>query len=187
MAATTPVCRTPCSIDERLPRYRTSAESSADSGMSVPWIGARARPEARRSRSGSYLESVARLADIVFDCERPASLARWWASTLDGYRVAPYDSAELERLRDMGVFDPEDDPMVLVEPALGEGTRYLFQRVPEPKRHKNRLHLDLRSDDLEAEVTRLVDRGAVELYRIDTNVTMADPEGNEFCINAGAV
>jgi hypothetical protein len=87
----------------------------------------------------------------------------------------------------MGVFDPEDDPMVLVEPALGEGTRYLFQRVPEPKGHKNRLHLDLRSDDLEAEVARLVDRGAVELYRIDTNVTMADPEGNEFCINTSAV
>jgi hypothetical protein len=157
--------------------------------MSVPWIGAWARPEARRDAvtERRYLESVARLADIVFDCERPASLARWWASTLDGYRVAPYDSAELERLRDMGVFDPEDDPMVPVEPALGEGTRYLFQRVPEPKRHKNRLHLDLRSDDLEAEVTRLVDRGAVELYRIDTNVTMADPEGNEFCINTSAV
>ena len=49
------------------------------------------------------------------------------------------------------------------------------------KRHKNRLHLDLRSEDLEGEVSRLVDRGAVELYRIDTNVTMADPEGNEFC------
>jgi hypothetical protein len=130
---------------------------------------------------------VARLADIVFDCERPASLAHWWASTLDGYRVAPYDSAELERLRDMGVFDPEDDPSVVVEPALGAGPRYLFLRVPEPKRHKNRLHLDLRSDDLEGEVTRLVDRGAVELYRIDTNVTMADPEGNEFCINTSAV
>jgi hypothetical protein len=129
---------------------------------------------------------VARLADIVFDCERPASLARWWASTLDGYRVAPYDSAELERLRDMGVFDLEDDPSVVVEPALGEGPRYLFMRVPESKRHKNRLHLDLRSDDLEAEITRLVDRGAVELYRIDTNVTMADPEGNEFCINTCA-
>ena len=111
-------------------------------------------------------------------------MARWWASTLDGYRVAPYDSAELERLRDMGVLDPEDDPMVLVEPALGEGHRYLFQRVPEPKRHKNRVHLDLHCDDLEAEVTRLVDRGAVELYRIDTNVTMADPEGNEFCITS---
>ena len=134
-----------------------------------------------------YPEAVARLADIVFDCERPASLARWWASTLDGYRVAPYDSAELERLRGMGVVDLEDDPSVVVEPALGEGHRYLFMRVPEPKRHKNRLHLDLRSDDLEAEVTRLIDRGAVELYRIDTNVTMADPEGNEFCIHSSAV
>jgi predicted enzyme related to lactoylglutathione lyase len=64
---------------------------------------------------------------------------------------------------------------------------YLFLRVAEPKRHKNRLHLDLQSDDLEAEVARLVDRGAVELYRIETNVTMADPEGNEFCINTGAL
>jgi hypothetical protein len=134
-----------------------------------------------------YLGSVARLGDIVFDCEKPASLARWWASTLDGYRVAPYDAEELERLRNMGVFDPEDDPSVVVEPSLGDGPRYLFMRVPEPKRHKNRLHLDLRSDNLEAEVTRLVDRGAVELYRIDTNLTMADPEGNEFCINAGPV
>jgi hypothetical protein len=127
------------------------------------------------------------LADIVFDCERPASLARWWASTLDGYRVAPYDSAELERLRDMGVFDLEDDPSVVVEPTLGAGPRYLFIRVPERKRHKNRLHLDLSSDDLEGEITRLLDRGAVELYRIDANVTMADPEGNEFCISTSAV
>ncbi len=128
---------------------------------------------------------MARLVDIVFDCEWPAPLARWWASTLDGYRVAPYDPAELERLRDLGVSDPEDDPMVVVEPVLDVGPRYLFQRVPEPKRHKNRLHLDLRSDDLEAEVTRLVARGAVEVYRIGTNVTMTDPEGNEFCINTG--
>jgi hypothetical protein len=157
--------------------------------MSMLWIEARARPEARRHAvtERRYLEWVARLADIIFDCAQPSSLARWWASTLDGYRVAPYDTAELERLRDMGVFDPEDDPMVLVEPAVGEGPRYLFQRVQEPKRHKNRLHLDLRSDDLEAEVARLIDRGAVELYRIDANVTMADPEGNEFCINTGAV
>jgi hypothetical protein len=130
---------------------------------------------------------MARLGDIVFDCERPASLARWWASTLDGYGVAPYDSAELERLRDMGVFHPDDDPSVVVEPSLGDGPRYLFKKVPEPKRHKNRLHLDLHTDDLEAEVTRLISRGAVELYRIETNITMADPEGNEFCINAGPV
>jgi len=44
--------------------------------------------------------------------------------------------------------------------------------------------VDLRSDDLEAEVAWLIERGAVELYRTDTNVTMADPEGNEFCIAA---
>src|SRR6476659_6052978 len=101
------------------------------SGMSMLWIEARARPEARRHAvtERRYLEWVARLADIIFDCAQPSSLARWWASTRDGYRVAPYDTSELERLRDMGVFDPEDDPMVLVEPAVGEGPRYLFQRV----------------------------------------------------------
>ena len=130
---------------------------------------------------------MARLADIVFDCEKPAPLARWWASTLDGYRVAPYDAAEVERLRALGVSDLEDDPSVVVERASGGEPRYLFMQVPEPKRHKNRLHVDLRTDDLEAEVARLIKRGAVELYRTDTNVTMADPEGNEFCIAANAV
>jgi hypothetical protein len=129
---------------------------------------------------------MARLADIVFDCEEPAPLARWWASTLDGYRVAPYDTAELARLRALGVVDLEDDPSVVVEPESGDEPRYLFMRVPEPKRHKNRVHVDLRSDDLEAEVARLIERGGVELYRIGTNVTMADPEGNEFCIAANA-
>jgi len=130
---------------------------------------------------------VARLADIVFDCERPAALARWWASTLDGYRVAPYDAAEVERLRALGVTDLEVDPGVVVEPASDGEPRYLFMQGPEPKRHKNRLHVDLRSDELEAEVARLIERGAVELHRTDSNVTMADPEGNEFCIAANAV
>ena len=92
-----------------------------------------------------------------------------------------------ERLRDLGVFDLEDDPSVVVEPASGGEPRYLFMRVPEPKRHKNRLHLDLRSDELEVEVARLIEGGAVELYRTGANVTMADPEGNEFCIAANAV
>jgi hypothetical protein len=150
--------------------------------VEVGLAGITARGHKRR-----YLGPVARLADIVFDCEKPAPLARWWAATLDGYRVAPYDAAEVERLRALGVVDLEDDPSVVVEPASGDKPRYLFMRVPEPKRHKNRVHVDLRSDDLEAEVARLIERGAVELYRIDTNVTMADPEGNEFCIAANAV
>jgi hypothetical protein len=127
---------------------------------------------------------VARLADIVFDCATPAPLARWWAATLDGYRVAPYDDAELERLRSRGIPGPDEDPTVLVEPPAGEGPRLWFQQVPEGKQQKNRVHLDLRSEDLETEVRRLVRAGATELYRIGGRVTMTDPQGNEFCIEA---
>jgi Glyoxalase-like domain len=127
---------------------------------------------------------MAVLADIVVDCEHPASLARWWAAALDGYRVAPYDDAELARLRAQGVTDPEDDPNVLVEPATGTGPRLWFQRVPERKDGKNRLHLDLRAGDLESEIERFAGMGAVELYRVGTTVTMTDPEGNEFCLGS---
>jgi Glyoxalase-like domain len=56
---------------------------------------------------------LARIRDVVFDCRHPASLARFWAATLDGYAVAPYDDAELERRRGQGMFAPEDDPTVL--------------------------------------------------------------------------
>ena len=57
---------------------------------------------------------MAHLADIVIDCAHPALLARFWAEVLDGYAVAPYDDEELERLRSIGIEDPEDDPCVLV-------------------------------------------------------------------------
>jgi Glyoxalase-like domain len=123
---------------------------------------------------------MAWLHDVVFDCRHPASLARFWASVLDGYEVAPYDEAELERLRSKGIFDTEDDPMVLVERPGGPGPRYLFQLVPEPKVVKNRLHLDLRGDDPAAELRRLVGLGARVLDEQATWVVLADPEGNEF-------
>ncbi len=58
---------------------------------------------------------VAVLADIVFDCARPAMLARFWAAALDDYQVAPYDEEELARLRSIGITDVEDDPTVLVD------------------------------------------------------------------------
>jgi hypothetical protein len=64
----------------------------------------------------------------------------------------------------------------------------LFQLVPEPKTVKNRLHLDLRfgAENLEKEVARLVGMGATELWRgaqgPHTWATLADPEGNEFCV-----
>ena len=60
---------------------------------------------------------MARIHDVVIDCRHSASTARFWAAILDGYDVAPYDAAELERLRGLGIHDTEDDPTVLVEAA----------------------------------------------------------------------
>jgi len=126
---------------------------------------------------------MAALRDVVVDCRDPAPLARWWAGTLDGYRVAPYDEAELARLRAAGVEDPEDDPTVLVEPEQpGAGPRIWFQRVPEPKTVKNRVHLDLTVPELAAGVAGLVARGATVVADHDAWVVLADPEGDEFCV-----
>ncbi|MDF3147374.1 MULTISPECIES: VOC family protein [unclassified Streptomyces] len=124
---------------------------------------------------------MARLHDIVIDCARPAATARFWAAALDGYTVAPYDDAELARLRAQGIADPEDDPTVLVEPR-GGGPRLWCQLVPEPKRVKNRLHLDLVSADPETEIGRLVTLGASVQARHEDHDVLADPEGNEFCL-----
>ena len=129
---------------------------------------------------------MAALHDIVFDCVHPGTVARFWAALLDGYEVAPYDDAEIERLRAMGIDDVMDDPGVLVEgPATAP--RLYFQLVPEGKVTKNRLHLDLRCDDLDAEVARLVGLGATVAWDIVLdagyrNVTLRDPEGNELCL-----
>jgi hypothetical protein len=123
---------------------------------------------------------MAKLGDVVFDAMHPASLARFWAAALDGYAVAPYDDEELARLRANGITDPEDDPSVLVEPPVSGAPRLFFNRVPEPKTVKNRVHLDLRAVDVDDEVARLVRLGAVELARVRDWVVLADPEGNEF-------
>jgi hypothetical protein len=128
---------------------------------------------------------VARFRDVVFDCRHPASLARFWAAALEGYAVAPYDEAELARLRATGIDDPEDDPTVLVEPSSGDGPRLWFQRVPEAKQVKNRVHLDLASADVRTEVLRLAGLGARVLAGQRAWVTMEDPEGNEFDVTPG--
>jgi hypothetical protein len=125
---------------------------------------------------------MARLHDVVFDCRHPASVARFWAAVLDGYQVAPYDEAELARLRAEGIHDPEDDPNVLVEAAGGQ-PRIFFQLVPEPKVVKNRVHLDLRCDSLEEEAERLRGLGASVVSEYDDHLLLRDPEGNEFCLS----
>lgn len=128
-------------------------------------------------------EAMATLGDVVFDCAHPASLARFWAAALDYYDVAPYDDAERARLAAMGIDDVEDDPTVLVE-APGVTPRLFFQRVPEAKAVKNRVHLDLRADDPDAEVERLVALGASRAANQpdDSFIVLLDPEGNELCV-----
>jgi len=125
---------------------------------------------------------MARLHDIVIDSTHAASLARFWASALDDYEIAPYDEEELERLRGKGIFDVEDDPAVLLEPRTPVGPRIFCQLVPEPKVAKNRMHLDLRADDVDAEVARLTGLGARVVADHGELITMTDPQGNEFCL-----
>jgi len=127
--------------------------------------------------------AMARLRDIVFDCEQPAALARFWAAALDEYEVAPYDDDELARLRSLGVEDLEDDPSVLLR-SEDDAPRIWFQRVPEARSAKNRVHLDVSCVDHAVEHERLVDldaRPADDQPNPDL-IVMHDPEGNEFCL-----
>lgn len=130
-----------------------------------------------------------RIDAIVIDCRDAAPLARFWAAAL-GWRVAPYDQAELDRLADKGIHDPEDDPSVMVEPPEDEppGLPVLFfTEVPEDKEGKNRLHLDVvAQESVDEDVIRLEGMGATLRNWAEEEGTvwavMLDPEGNEFCV-----
>ena len=68
-----------------------------------------------------------------------------------------------------------------------EGPVWLtLQKVPEPKTVKSRIHLDFRVDDVDKAIARIMDLGGHQISepRVGGGVTMADPEGNEFCIGA---
>ncbi|MEV0665156.1 VOC family protein [Actinomadura luteofluorescens] len=145
---------------------------------------------------------MARDVQITFDCADPAALAAFWAEAL-GYRLqdppggfASWDEA----LEAMGVpQENRNDASAVVDPG-GAGPRLFFQRVPEGKQAKNRVHLDVRAapgltgDErmaaLEAEADRLAAHGAARLRRHEPkppleagHIVMADPEGNEFCLD----
>ncbi|MEU8264554.1 VOC family protein [Micromonospora sp. NPDC048999] len=103
--------------------------------------------------------------NLTIGADDPSRLARWWAEAL-GYQVVSDKPDEVEIRRSPGVL-----------PGI------VFVPVTEPKRGRNRLHLDLRPADQEAEVERLVDMGArhVDTDQGDVGWTvLADPEGNEF-------
>ncbi|GAA1764600.1 VOC family protein [Luedemannella helvata] len=137
---------------------------------------------------------------VTIDSSDPHTLADWWAETL-GWEVEPSDEAFIRRMVDEGHASEEDTTThngVLVwrvgaairPPADGEvpAHRVLFQVAPEKKIVKNRVHLDIRvgDDDRDEVVARLSARGATKLWDGNqgpfTWVTMADPEGNEFCV-----
>lgn len=121
---------------------------------------------------------MAHLKDIVIDCRHPAALARFWADALGTYEVRPYDDAEIARLAALGL-SPETDPTVAVD---GDGPTLFLQQVPEPKRGKNRLHLDLSCADRAGETDRLVSLGASVVDAFEGHTVLVDPEGNEFCV-----
>jgi len=112
------------------------------------------------------------LRDICFDCADQHRVARFWADML-GYAVPQPDPE-----------DTPDDPVALDPPA--GGLRLWFNKVPEPKVAKNRVHLDIAMPD-DAERERLLALGARVLRDIRRDdgalswTIMADPEGNEFC------
>jgi Glyoxalase-like domain len=119
---------------------------------------------------------VSRLKDICIDCADPWTLAHWWGEAL-GYRVRPHSAADLAALQEQGASGPEDDPYIALDPIGEQGPTVWFNRVPEPKRVKNRVHLDVYGD-----VDALLDRGASLIERREQWTVLADPEGNEFCV-----
>ncbi|HEY9374838.1 VOC family protein [Streptomyces sp.] len=113
---------------------------------------------------------------VTFDCSDAYALATFWAQALDG------------RITDE---DAPGDPEALVE---AEGVGVLFVTVPDPKTVKNRVHFDLQPQDRtrDEEVERLLRLGAtlVADHRRPDGLgwaTLADPEGNEFCVERSAL
>lgn len=144
---------------------------------------------------------MSREVQVTFDCAHPGELAAFWCEAL-GYAVeAPPDGFDSWPvfLDSVGVPESEWDSRSAARPVEGSGPRLFFQRVPEGKRAKNRLHLDVRAAPglqgeermsvLDAEAERLVALGAAVVRRVEPDglehgfVVMTDPEGNEYCLD----
>ncbi|MDP1878689.1 MAG: VOC family protein [Actinomycetota bacterium] len=135
---------------------------------------------------------------VTIDCAEPHALADWWAETL-GWLVEQQDEAFIRSMIEQGYATPDETThhrgalvwragAAVIPPDGVAAPRLLFQQVPEAKSGKNRVHLDIRHGDADVEEVRasLVARGATVLHSGSQGphswVTMADPEGNEFCI-----
>jgi predicted enzyme related to lactoylglutathione lyase len=119
---------------------------------------------------------IARLDSVTIDCHDPEGLAAFWASI--------FGAAEEWR---------GGDPVQYVDLGATDSSPVLrFQRVPESKTVKDRIHLDLRVDDIEEACGRVNQLGGVRVERDDFHEydvvfrVMLDPEGNEFCLVSDA-
>jgi predicted enzyme related to lactoylglutathione lyase len=109
---------------------------------------------------------------IVVDCADPVKVATFWAAAMGFEIVEP---------------DPED---TFVDDPSGASKGMFFQKVPEPKVAKNRVHIDVRpTGSMAEEVERLKGLGATVRGFIEQGgsfwTQMRDPEGNEFCVLRG--
>jgi predicted enzyme related to lactoylglutathione lyase len=121
------------------------------------------------------------LDTVTFDCADPEVMARFWAAAL-GWGQGEADGLDID---EEGAFIK---PSGTTDEMPFQGL--YFQKVPEGKVVKNRLHLDVRPhDSMDREVERSVGLGATVQRRVDVEgsfwTIMLDPEGNEFCILRG--
>ncbi|WP_433343861.1 VOC family protein [Streptomyces sp. CA-253872] len=147
---------------------------------------------------------------VTFDAHDPVALSLFWRDTL-GYVLPGPPGADLAEGEDplaawdiflarIGVPEEARGSRSAIEDPEGVGPRVFFQQVPEGKTAKNRVHLDVRAAPgltgeermaaLEAECARLVALGARRLARYEPeaplsagHLVLADPEGNEFCLD----
>lgn len=121
------------------------------------------------------------LKAVCIDCANPAALVPFWEYAL-GYRLRPYDDEEVARLAARGL-TPETDPEVALDPPDGAGPTLWLNKVPEGKRGKNRVHVDVYVG--EEGIAGLVERGATLRREPDDQIAwwiLTDPEDNEFCV-----
>lgn len=129
---------------------------------------------------------------IVFDCMDPDSLASFWAEALGYQKQWTWDPETVREMREQGLREDQVNQRCAVVDPEGRRPRLFFQRVPEAKTVKNRVHLDLHvgRDRAQGEAQRLEILGARRLRLHeepfgpfqDFAIVMQDPEGNEFCV-----
>jgi hypothetical protein len=140
---------------------------------------------------------ASKLGNITFDCADPTALATFWADVFHYPRPEWPEDMKAELLAG-GLTEADLSNKSAVDDPGGEGPRFFFQRVPEGKTAKNRMHIDIQAvpgrratdEEMAAEKDRIVALGATVVVEYDDNwgpvrehhYVMQDPEGNEFCL-----